>query len=443
MYYASMTDNASITTAMQVRIARTVSCLSVVWIFGGCAEPAGPPRGEESAAVVQRVEPLAVRPLAAPALRIMPLGDSITFGVGSSTFSSYRAALWNRLAGQSVNFVGTQQSGQLPDVDNEGHSGWLISDIATIATQSVSFYRPNLVTLHIGTNDMNRNVDVANAPARLGALIDQILAAGPDATVLVATLVPANDAAVQARIDAYNRQIPGVVAQRRNAGKHVQMVDMRAVTTADLSDTLHPNDGGYGKMADAFFTGIQAVLGQGWIATPVAGGAGPCIDTPGGWIDRGQIAGGTGAGTAGSVRFADINGDGRDDYLVVGDNGALHAWINNGGDTAAGSGWIDRGQIAAGTGAPPSQLRLAEVTCDRRADYLVVTGTNGAIQTWVNNGGDVPGGGGWISRGQTAGGAGPSAQIRFADINGDGRADYLVLADNGAIHAWINNGGDR
>jgi predicted type IV restriction endonuclease len=26
--------------------------------------------------------------------------------------------------------------------------------------------------------------------------------------------------------------------------------------------------------------------------------------------------------------------------------------------------------------------------------------------------------------------------------NGDGRADYLVLADNGAIHAWINNGGD-
>jgi hypothetical protein len=400
---------------------------------------------------------------------------------------------------------------------------------------------------------MNRNVDVANAPLRLGALIDQILAVGPDATVLVATLVPANDATVQARINDYNRQIPGVIAQRQRAGKHVQMVDMRAVTTADLADVLHPSDAGYRKMADAFYAGVQAVLSQGWIAAPVAGGAGPCIDTPGGWSDRGQIAAGSGPATADRVRFADINGDGRDDYLVVGDTGALHAWINNGGDTPAGpgwidrgqiaagtgapvaqlrfadfdgdgrddylvldpqtgavhawrnngadfpgfagwvdlgqvargtgarldqiyfadidgdgradylvladngaihawtnnggdvpggGGWIDRGQIAAGTGAPPSQLRLAEVTCDRRADYLIVTGTNGAIHTWVNNGGDVPGGGGWVDRGQTAGGGGPSAQIRFADINGDGRADYLVLADNGAIHAWINKGGD-
>ncbi|MGP4092421.1 hypothetical protein [Streptomyces sp. KR55] len=44
----------------------------------------------------------------------------------------------------------------------------------------------------------------------------------------------------------------------------------------------------------------------------------------------GQIAAGTGAN--GEVHLADINGDRLDDYLVVDQNGAVQAWINNGGD---------------------------------------------------------------------------------------------------------------
>ncbi|MEO7731098.1 MAG: FG-GAP-like repeat-containing protein, partial [Kofleriaceae bacterium] len=327
-------------------------------------------------------------------------------------------------------------SGQLPDLDNEGHSGWIISQIAGIADGVLATYRPNLVTLHIGTNDMNRNIDVANAPARLGALIDQILVDEPEATVLVATLVPANDTATQARIAEYNRQIPAVVAQRQNAGKHVRVVSMSAVTTADLSDTLHPNDSGYRKMADAFFAGIQQAQAAGWVVPPVPVG-GVCSDAAGGWLGRGQIASGTGAPSS-QVTFADIDGDGRADYLVVAPGtGAVHAWINNGA-----GGWTDRGQIAGGTGAPAtSAIRFADIDGDGRADYLVVAASNGALRAWINNGGD--GAGGWISRGQIATGTGaPSSQVRFADVDGDGRADYLVVAANGVINAWINNGGD-
>jgi lysophospholipase L1-like esterase len=368
----------------------------------------------------------------------MPLGDSITFGVGSSTGSSYRAVLWDLLtdAGRALDFVGTQRSGQLPDPDNEGHSGWIISQIAGIADSVLASYHPNLVTLHIGTNDMNRDIDVGNAPARLGSLIDQILTDEPDATVLVATLVPSLDGPTEQRIVQYNQQIPSVVAQRANQGKHVRVVDMSAVTTADLSDTLHPNDNGYQKMAVAFDQGVEAALAAGWVQPPVTTG-GSCTDASNGWRGIGQIATGVGAPSS-QVQFADFNGDGKADYLVVGDNGTVHAWLNNG--AAAGGGWIDAGQVASGTGAPGSEVYLADFDGDRRADYLVLA-PNGALSLWTNSGGD--GAGGWIGRGQVATGVGaPASEIRFADLDGDHRVDYLVLAANGSINAWTNNGGD-
>src|SRR4051794_23956151 len=80
--------------------------------------------------------PAAPASAAAPAsLRLMPLGDSITWGVGSSSGNSYRGFLWNRLAaeGHTLDFVGSGRSGTMSDPDNEGHSGWRIDQIAGIA----------------------------------------------------------------------------------------------------------------------------------------------------------------------------------------------------------------------------------------------------------------------------------------------------------------------
>src|SRR5690349_14319971 len=196
-------------------------------------------------------------------IKIMPLGDSITWGVGSSTTSSYRAALWTRLvnqAGYAVDFVGSQQSGSLPDTDNEGHSGWRIDQIAADVNGWLATYQPDVVLLHIGTNDMNQNYQVDTAPQRLGALIDQILAARPAATVLVAKIVPALDATIQARINAYNAAVPGVVSAR---GSRVKLVDLSVLSSADLNATLHPNDNGYARMAVRWYSALEGVLADG------------------------------------------------------------------------------------------------------------------------------------------------------------------------------------
>ena len=71
----------------------------------------------------------------AKSLRIMPLGDSITYG--TSYAGSYRVRLEKLLAEQgiTVQFVGSQINGppELHSQANEGHGGWKIADIASQA----------------------------------------------------------------------------------------------------------------------------------------------------------------------------------------------------------------------------------------------------------------------------------------------------------------------
>ncbi|NUQ96778.1 MAG: hypothetical protein HOY79_09500 [Streptomyces sp.] len=225
-------------------------------------------------------------------LRLMPLGDSITWGYASPSGNGYRGYLYNDLAaeGHSLDFVGSLRNGTMSDPDNEGHSGWRIDQIAGIADSVLATYRPNVVTLEIGTNDLNGNYQVPTATDRLKSLIDQITADVPDATVLVGTLIVSTSATEEAARPGFNAKLPGIVQGEQAAGKHVSLVDMSALTTADLADSLHPNDGGYRKMGDAFNAAVQAADAAGWIKPPGSGAggqvrsgvAGKCLDVNGG-----------------------------------------------------------------------------------------------------------------------------------------------------------------
>ncbi|GEC06096.1 lipase [Streptomyces spinoverrucosus] len=223
-------------------------------------------------------------------LRVMPLGDSITWGVGSSTGNGYRAPLWNKLAtdGHPLDFVGTLRGGSMSDPDNQGHSGYKIHQIAALADPPLTRYRPNVVTLMIGTNDLNESYQVSTATARLKSLVNQITAAAPDATVLVASLVVSTSGSEEQYRAAYNQAIPRIVSDAQAAGKKVAYVDMSSLTTADLADTLHPNDSGYQKMADAFHRGIRTADSAGWLRNPApaaarveSGTSGKCMDVNG------------------------------------------------------------------------------------------------------------------------------------------------------------------
>lgn len=249
---------------------------------GAAPASEAPPAAEEPPAPA---EPSAFQPCPGDgsACAILPLGDSITFGEGSSG-GGYRVELFRQAvqASQRITFIGTAPPNGPTDVDgqpfpraHQGHQGFVINGGGFSPTASLSLVlddalpvlQPHIVLLMAGTNDVNGNNNLMQAPARLIGLLDQIDLAEPDALVVVAQLTPTRDAVLNARIETFNAAIAEEVGALAATGRHVAVVDMYTpfVQTPDyqsalLNDRLHPNDAGYAVMAAVWYEAIRAHL---------------------------------------------------------------------------------------------------------------------------------------------------------------------------------------
>jgi lysophospholipase L1-like esterase len=204
------------------------------------------------AAAPARAEAVVVTPT-----RIMPLGDSITWGTGGDGGGGYRPPLVQSLVvgRYSSDMVGSQRSGPptLYDRDHEGYRGFRIDQLAALVAGELTTYRPEFVLLQIGTNDVLQQYQLATAPDRLRALIDLITDTAPAARLVVASITPLADPALDADARAFNATIPDIVAAEAGTGRQVSFLDMYPMlTVADLGDGVHPNQGGYNKMAAAW-----------------------------------------------------------------------------------------------------------------------------------------------------------------------------------------------
>ncbi|GGK28238.1 hypothetical protein GCM10010124_21110 [Pilimelia terevasa] len=190
-------------------------------------------------------------------VRIMALGDSLTSGTGSSDGTGWRRYLAALLTPvRDVAFVGSRRGVDSPD--HEGHPGLRLAQAADRAPDWLAAAAPELVLLHLGTNDMKIAGRERGATARLAGLLATLWRAAPDALVLVSTLVGSPAPAVQRRIAAYNATIPGLVAASYG---RAALVRMDAVDPAvHLGDNLHPNDLGYAAMADCWNAVLAPLL---------------------------------------------------------------------------------------------------------------------------------------------------------------------------------------
>jgi len=197
--------------------------------------------------------------------RVLPLGDSITHGYNVE--GGYRIKLWQgfQTDGYTVDFVGGHPAtpngpASLGDRDHAGLPGNTIDQISHWTTGWLTTHQPRTVLLHAGTNDIQQNLELDQAPARLAALIDKIRLGVPNADIFVAQIIPHADPVKEARIQTFNAAIPGIVASR---GSKVHLVDMHsALTTADLADGVHPSAAGYDKMADVWYAALRSVPGS-------------------------------------------------------------------------------------------------------------------------------------------------------------------------------------
>jgi len=194
------------------------------------------------------------------ALRVMPLGDSITKGAGSPTSASYRMALAERLlrGGMEINYVGSESGGTGADTQHEGHGGWSIDELSAELDGWLAAARPDIVLLHAGTNNISQG-DGPHATARkLSAMIDQIRVARPEAYIFVAQIISSRVPREVAQDRVYNRLIPGLVAAKNDP--LISIVNQASVGGIDLHDLHHPNDFGYAKMAWNWYQAMAPVF---------------------------------------------------------------------------------------------------------------------------------------------------------------------------------------
>ncbi len=216
--------------------------------------------------------------------KILPLGDSITWGVGDEANGGYRGPLFEHFVadGKQATFTGGNQngpnmvSGQAFPKRNEGHSGWGIAKVTTWSGGNAGIITripspafdggsggvPHIILLHIGTNDSNEDSFQVNGIVEdLKTLLDKLVSEAPDALIVVARIVPLGWN--NPKLTGYNAEIEGIVQTRAAAGEHLLFVDMHTGfdtnTMLDVDD-IHPNGSGYQFMADKWYSVIEPLL---------------------------------------------------------------------------------------------------------------------------------------------------------------------------------------
>jgi lysophospholipase L1-like esterase len=216
----------------------------------------------------------------------MPLGDSITRGEGASASlipGGYRDPLAHELttADISFQFVGDWDSNPTDfltatgNTGNSGHGGWRIDQIQNNITNWQEAFTPDVVLLHIGTNDILQGAnlgtggfDTSKAISRLNTLLNTIYTNNSSVSVVLSTIIPVADSR-DSYVKNYNALLSSTVVPYFTslghsiilADNYKNFINDAGGYRSDLySDgAIHPNAAGYQKMADTWFSSLQNI----------------------------------------------------------------------------------------------------------------------------------------------------------------------------------------
>ena len=224
---------------------------------------------------------------AADTIKIMPVGDSITFGLGDT--GGYRKFLdyflkekgytnFEMVGPEGQNSASFNYNGKNVTYDDNhaGYSGFQIKQPASWGQDSslynklkeknaVKQAQPDIILLIIGTNDMTANRSMNDCANDLKDLVNYMLNDMPQGGKVFMGSIPEFTAygGTDGRVTRYNNTVKQVADEFQSSGKNVEFADVHGCLngTADLGmDGLHPNGTGYEKMGKFWAETIDAYL---------------------------------------------------------------------------------------------------------------------------------------------------------------------------------------
>ena len=205
--------------------------------------------------------------------KIMAFGDSITAA------TCWRARLWEELEKNGyTNFtmVGSQNtSGNCSDPKydghNEGHSGYLVENLANEEPNGemdtwFSANPPDVMLMHIGTNDVWNKLPTTTILSAFGVAIDTARKYAPNVVVLLAQIIPMNPSncsVCAAGVQQLDAAIPAWAASKSTAASPIVVVDQWTGfdDATDTIDGVHPNSStGSQKVADRWYAALAPML---------------------------------------------------------------------------------------------------------------------------------------------------------------------------------------
>lgn len=202
-------------------------------------------------------------------IRVMPLGDAVVLGTGSSTsdVGGFRDDLSLFLSTKLIpfDFVGSLDDGVTADPHHEGHSGTTVDAINQNLSTYLQQHNPHIVLIHIGTEELRDNANVNNVLGSLSTTIDLISGYSSETEILLASLIPSRNSALNQNINLLNPQLQALVQTKAASGVSINYVDINTTFQLNpnwqndyMSSDFFPNDTGYGILAQVFFSNINS-----------------------------------------------------------------------------------------------------------------------------------------------------------------------------------------
>ncbi len=202
-------------------------------------------------------------------LRIMPMGDSITYG-DKGPDAGYRGPLFKLLKPLAAGFtyvgsLATVQANLSLPADqhrHEGHSGWTAAQLtAGNFLAPGNGVDPDVILLQIGTNDLLGGGYRPQLQSNLETLLTQLSSNRPSARIILATLPPSTK---RKGVAEYNTMVLTVAATFHAAGKKITLCDNNSNFPAEgLADGTHPNEIGYQWLAKQWLSALFSLHSSG------------------------------------------------------------------------------------------------------------------------------------------------------------------------------------